>query len=211
VAAELSRARHEAAERFGAAVTEELAGLAMPHAVVSVDVHAKPAGDGPSIELAGERVAVGPDGVDEVELLLRPHQGAPPLPVQRGASGGELSRVMLAVKQALARTDEVLTYVFDEVDAGVGGGTAEVIGRKLKRLAAERQVIVITHLPQVAAFADAHVRVTKTAARGKTRVAIEPLAEAERPAEIARMLAGATPSAQAAAHAAEMLRNARQS
>src|SRR6185369_9370488 len=118
---------------------------------------------------------------------------------------------MLAVKQTLARTDEVLTYVFDEVDAGVGGGTAEVIGRKLKRLAAERQVIVITHLPQVAAFADAHVRVTKTAARGKTRVAIEPLAEAERPAEIARMLAGATPSAQATAHAAEMLRNARQS
>ena len=116
---------------------------------------------------------------------------------------------MLAVKQALARTDEVSTYVFDEVDAGVGGGTAEVIGRKLKRLAADRQVIVITHLPQIAAFADAHVRVTKTAARGKTRVEIVRLDDGERPAEIARMLAGAAPSAQAAAHAAEMLRHAR--
>ena len=116
---------------------------------------------------------------------------------------------MLAVKQTLARTDEVLTYVFDEVDAGIGGGTAEVVGRKLKRLAADRQVIVITHLPQVAAFADAHVRVTKTATRGKTRVEITKLDEGERPAEIARMLAGAAPSAQAAAHAAEMLRQAR--
>ena len=92
--------------------------------------------------------------------------------------------------------------MFDEIDAGVGGGTAEVIGRKLKRLAADRQVIVITHLPQVAAFADAHVRVTKTAARGKTQVEIERLSESERPAEIARMLAGAAPSPQAAAHAA---------
>ena len=89
---------------------------------------------------------------------------------------------MLAVKQALARTDQVLTYVFDEVDAGVGGGAAEVIGRKLKRIAADRQVIVITHLAQVAAFADAHVRVTKSVGRGKTRVAIEPLGESERAA-----------------------------
>jgi DNA repair protein RecN (Recombination protein N) len=108
----------------------------------------------------------------------------------------------------LARTDEVLTYVFDEVDAGVGGGTAEVIGRKLKRISADRQVIVITHLPQVAAFADAHVRVTKTASRGKTRVSIDPLAEGERAGEIARILAATTPSAQAAAHAHEMLRRA---
>ena len=102
--AELSAARHEAAERFGKAVTAELAGLAMPRAVVSVDVHARPVGsEGPGLELRGERVAIGPDGVDEVELLLRPHPGAPPLPVQRGASGGELSRVMLAIEVVLRR------------------------------------------------------------------------------------------------------------
>jgi DNA repair protein RecN (Recombination protein N) len=152
---------------------------------------------------------LGPNGADRVRLLFAPNPGEEPRPLAKIASGGELSRVMLAVKQALARTDEVLTYVFDEIDAGVGGGTAEVIGRKLKRLSADRQVIVITHLPQVAAFADAHIRVTKTATRGKTRVEIERLDDAERPAEIARMLAGAAPSPQASAHAAEMLRNAR--
>ena len=152
---------------------------------------------------------LGPNGADRVKLLFAPNPGEEPRPLAKIASGGELSRVMLAVKQTLARTDEVLTYVFDEVDAGVGGGTAEIIGRKLKRLAAERQVIVITHLPQVAAFADAHVRVTKTTVRGKTRVEIVRLDDYDRPGEIARMLAGAAPSAQATAHAEEMLRNAR--
>jgi len=153
---------------------------------------------------------LGAAGADRVRFLFAPNPGEEPKPLARIASGGELSRVMLAVKQALARTDQVLTYVFDEVDAGVGGGAAEVIGRKLKRIAADRQVIVITHLAQVAAFADAHVRVTKSVARGKTRVAIEALAEADRAGEIARMLAGAAPSPQAAAHADEMLRAARQ-
>jgi DNA repair protein RecN (Recombination protein N) len=161
------------------------------------------------LPLVLEARELGPNGADRVRFLFAPNPGEEPRPLAKIASGGELSRVMLAVKQALARTDEVLTYVFDEIDAGVGGGTAEVIGRKLKRLAADRQVIVITHLPQVAAFADAHVRVTKTAARGKTKVEIERLSESERPAEIARMLAGAAPSPQAAAHAQEMLRNAR--
>ena len=159
--------------------------------------------------MAIEARELGPNGADRVRLLFAPNPGEEARPLAKIASGGELSRVMLAVKQTLARTDEVLTYVFDEVDAGVGGGTAEIIGRKLKRLAAERQVIVITHLPQVAAFADAHVRVTKTAARGKTRVEIGRLDDADRPGEIARMLAGAAPSAQATAHAEEMLRNAR--
>ena len=116
---------------------------------------------------------------------------------------------MLAVKQALARTDRVLTYVFDEVDSGVGGGTAETIGRKLKKIAAERQVIAITHLPQIAAFADAHVRVTKTAEQGPDAGRRRGgLAARSGRAEIARMLGGATPSAEATAHADEMLRRA---
>ena len=153
----------------------------------------------------------GATGADRVRFLFAPNPGDPPRPLARIASGGELSRVMLAVKQALVRTDQVLTYVFDEVDAGVGGGTAEVIGRKLKRIAADRQVIVITHLAQVAAFADAHIRVSKVVSRGKTRVVIEPLGETDRAAEIARMLAGDPPSARATAHADEMLRTARDS
>jgi DNA repair protein RecN (Recombination protein N) len=169
------------------------------------------------LPVAVEERELGASGADRVRFLFAPNPGDPPRPLAKIASGGELSRVMLAVKQALARTDEVLTYVFDEVDAGLGGGAAEIVGRKLKKIASERQVIVITHLPQVAAFGDAHVRVTKhvekSAGRGggTTRVAIELLPEAERSAELARMLGGAKPSAEAAAHAAEMLKRAKKS
>jgi DNA repair protein RecN (Recombination protein N) len=161
------------------------------------------------LPIAVEPRDLGATGADRVRFLFAPNPGDPPRPLAKIASGGELSRVMLAVKQALARTDRVLTYVFDEVDAGLGGGTAETVGRKLKKIAADRQVIVITHLPQVAAFADAHVRVTKTAERGRTRVEIEMLTESERVGELARMLGGAKPSAEAVAHAVEMLRRAR--
>jgi DNA repair protein RecN (Recombination protein N) len=163
----------------------------------------------PRVYMSIESRELGAMGSDQVRFDFAPNPGDPPRPLAKIASGGELSRVMLAVKQALARRDRVLTYVFDEVDAGIGGGTAETVGRKLKKIAADRQVIVITHLPQVAAFADAHVRVVKTAERGKTRVTIEALDEAERASELARMLAGANPSAEAKAHAAEMLRRAR--
>jgi DNA repair protein RecN (Recombination protein N) len=163
----------------------------------------------PRVTVVVEPRELGPAGGDGVRFDFAPNPGDPPRPLAKIASGGELSRVMLAVKQALARTDRVLTYVFDEVDAGIGGGAAETVGRKLKKIAADRQVIVVTHLPQVAAFADAHVRVTKTAERGKTRVTIEALEESERAGELARMLAGANPSAEAKAHAAEMLRRAR--
>ncbi len=191
-------------------MTDELAGLAMPRAVVSVDVHAKPAGEGPAIELAGERVAVGPDGVDEVELLLVPHPGAPPLPVQRGASGGELSRVMLAIEVVFAGSDPVPTMVFDEVDAGVGGRAAVEVGRRLARLAADHQVLVVTHLPQVAAYADAHVVVDKTDSEGTlvTRSDVRLLDDAGRVRELARMLAGLDDSELGRAHAEELLATA---
>ncbi len=163
----------------------------------------------PRVYMSIESRELGAAGSDQVRFDFAPNPGDPPRPLAKIASGGELSRVMLAVKQALARRDRVLTYVFDEVDTGIGGGTAETVGRKLKKIAGDRQVIVITHLPQVAAFADAHVRVVKTAERGKTRVTIEALDETERASELARMLAGANPSAEAKAHAAEMLRRAR--
>jgi len=147
-------------------------------------------------------------GAERVRFLFAPNPGEPPRPLAKIASGGELSRVMLAMKQALAKSDHVLTYVFDEVDAGVGGATADAIGRKLKALAADRQVLVITHLPQIAVFAEAHWRVTKTVEGDRTVVAIDRLTEKQRVAEISRMLSGAA-SKQATAHADEMLRRAR--
>jgi DNA repair protein RecN (Recombination protein N) len=165
------------------------------------------------LPVAVETRELGAAGADRVRFLFAPNPGDPPRPLAKIASGGELSRVMLAVKQALARTDQVLTYVFDEVDAGIGGAAADIVGRKLKKIAADRQVIVITHLPAVAAFADTHVRVTKqvttTAGRGRTTVDIEVLDDRERGRELARMLGGANPSAEATAHADEMLRRAR--
>jgi DNA repair protein RecN (Recombination protein N) len=193
-AAALSASRRKAAGGLEKKVTATLRELGFPSVKLPVVIEAR---------------ELGAAGADRVQLMFAPNPGEPPRALARIASGGELSRVMLAVKQALARNDEVQTYVFDEVDAGVGGGAAETIGRKLKRIAADRQVIVITHLPQVAAFADAHIRVTKTAERGQTRVSIEALPEDQRAAELARMLGGATPSAGAAAHADEMLRRAR--
>lgn len=159
----VSRARRLAAERLSELITAELAGLAMPAAAVRVEVRPRhPAESGPQVVIEGRPAGAAPDGVDEVEITLRPHPDAPALPVQRGASGGELSRVMLAIEVALAGTDPVPTMVFDEVDAGVGGRAAVEVGRRLARLARTHQVVVVTHLAQVAAFADRHLVVDKS-------------------------------------------------
>ncbi|GAA0671267.1 DNA repair protein RecN [Streptomyces thermocarboxydovorans] len=203
----LSQARAEAAERFAAAVTEELASLAMPHARVSFDIRQTEDPDG--VEVNGRTVAYGPSGVDEVELLLAPHPGAPARPIAKGASGGELSRVMLAVEVVFAGTDPVPTYLFDEVDAGVGGKAAVEIGRRLARLAKTAQVVVVTHLPQVAAFADRQLLVEKTDDGSVTRSGVKVLEGEERIRELSRMLAGQEDSATARAHAEELLATAR--
>jgi DNA repair protein RecN (Recombination protein N) len=145
-----------------------------------------------------------------VQLLLQPHPGAPALPVGRGASGGELSRVMLALEVCLAGTDPVPTLVFDEVDAGVGGRAAVEVGRRLARLARDRQVLVVTHLAQVAAFADRHVVVDKPADGGSSGVTasdVRVVSGDARVAELARMLAGSD-TATAREHAAELLADA---
>jgi DNA repair protein RecN (Recombination protein N) len=206
VAGALSQARLKAAERFSEAVTAELAGLAMPQARVEAQVRQRPAvDDQPWLDVDGTRLAVGPDGVDEVELLLRPHPDAPALPLQRGASGGELSRVMLAVEVVFAAADPVPTMVFDEVDAGVGGRAAVEVGRRLARLARDHQVIVVTHLPQVAAYADRHLVVDKAGEGGVTRSDVRVLEGDGRVRELARMLAGADGSELGRAHAAELL------
>ncbi|UXX97568.1 DNA repair protein RecN [Streptomyces sp. AD2-2] len=203
----LTDARTEAAERFAAAVTAELASLAMPHARVSFEI--RQTEDPEGVEVGGRAVAYGPSGVDEVELLLAPHPGAPPRPIAKGASGGELSRVMLAVEVVFAGTDPVPTYLFDEVDAGVGGKAAVEIGRRLAKLAKTAQVVVVTHLPQVAAFADRQLLVEKTNDGSVTRSGVKVLEGEERVRELSRMLAGQEDSETARAHAEELLATAR--
>jgi DNA repair protein RecN (Recombination protein N) len=223
LAQSLSEARSEAAKRFAEAVTEELAELAMPHARVHVDVRqaelAGPgSGAGPEatavtadvdgIEVAGRTVAYGPHGADEIELLLAPHPGAQPRPVAKGASGGELSRVMLAIEVVFAGAAPVPTYLFDEVDAGVGGKAAVEVGRRLAKLAESAQVVVVTHLPQVAAFADRHLVVEKTHDGSVTRSGVQTVHGEGRIRELSRMLAGQEDSELARAHAEELLATA---
>ncbi len=195
LAKELTAARTEAAGRFGAAVTNELVDLAMPHAVVTAAVTRR---EGDPL------LAAGADGVDDVELLLVPHPGAPARPLHKGASGGELSRVMLAVEVVFAGTDGSPVMVFDEVDAGVGGQAAVEVGKRLARLAREHQVVVVTHLPQVAAFADRHLQVVKADDGSVTRSGIVALDDEGRVAELSRMMAGLD-SGLSRGHAEELL------
>lgn len=206
----VSEARVRAAAELAGAITAELAGLAMGQAEIEVTVRSRPADDGDpyALTVGGQPVHAGPDGVDEVELLLRAHAGAPALPVHKAASGGELSRVMLAIEVVLAHADTVQTLVFDEVDAGVGGRAAVEIGRRLARLARSHQVLVVTHLPQVAAFADRHLVVDKGTAEGITRSGVTVLAQSERVLELARMLAGMDGTETGRAHAEELLASA---
>jgi DNA repair protein RecN (Recombination protein N) len=202
-AARLSRARAEAAARLEAAVSTELAGLAMGQAAVPVVVSRRD--DPHGISVGGETVAFGPAGVDEVELRLIAHEGAPARPLHRGASGGELSRVMLALEIVLAGADPVPTFVFDEVDAGVGGRAAVEVGRRLAALAATAQVLVVTHLPQVAAFADHQIVVAKPDRGADTSSAASPVEGADRLRELSRMLGGQEDSELARGHAEELL------
>ncbi|MFD3875692.1 DNA repair protein RecN [Streptomyces sp. NPDC058623] len=203
----LTDARGEAAERFASAVTAELASLAMPHARVTIDI--RQTEDTEGVEVGGRPVAYGPSGADEVELLLAPHPGAQPRPIAKGASGGELSRVMLAVEVVFAGSDPVPTYLFDEVDAGVGGKAAVEVGRRLAKLAKSAQVVVVTHLPQVAAFADRQLLVEKTVDGSVTRSGVTVLEGEDRIRELSRMLAGQEDSQTARAHAEELLDAAR--
>jgi DNA repair protein RecN (Recombination protein N) len=151
------------------------------------------------------REEFGPHGADEVEIRLAAHPGAPLLALAKGASGGELSRVMLAIEVVFAGADPVPTFVFDEVDAGVGGKAAVEVGRRLARLARRAQVIVVTHLPQVAAFADTHLVVEKASDGSVISSGITRLDDAGRVQELSRMLAGLENSEFGLAHAGELL------
>ncbi|TXI38785.1 MAG: DNA repair protein RecN [Mycobacterium sp.] len=204
VATELSTARRTAAAGLAEAVTAELAGLAMGDAefTVSVAPLAARADDSAPLRLAsGEVVHAGTSGIDVVEFGFAAHRGSDVLPLSRSASGGELSRVMLALEVVLSASAAGTTMVFDEVDAGVGGRAAVQIGRRLARLARTHQVIVVTHLPQVAAYADTHLVVETTGAASEVRR----LDDEQRVAELARMLAGLGESDTGRAHARELL------
>jgi DNA repair protein RecN (Recombination protein N) len=191
----LSALRRSAAAELGERVTAELAALAMPNARLTVEVT--------------EREELSASGRDSVGILLQPHSGSDPRPIGRGASGGELSRVMLAIEVVLAGSDPVPTFIFDEVDAGVGGASATEIGRRLARLAETAQVIVVTHLAQVAAFATNHLRVVKDAEGAVTESSVQQLTGEARVAEMARLLSGLPDSESGLAHARELLDAAR--
>ena len=193
-AAALTAAREDAALRLGSLVTEELHALALPDATLTV--HVSPA-------------APAAHGRDEVSILLAPHPGADPRPVSRGASGGELSRVMLAIEVVIAGVDPVPTFVFDEVDAGIGGAAAIEVGRRLARLAESSQVIAVTHLAQVAAFAGNHLSVVTANDGSVTASSVRRLDGAEREAEMARLLSGLSDSDAALTHARELLETGR--
>ncbi|MEV7797454.1 DNA repair protein RecN [Microbacterium foliorum] len=186
----LTAERTAAAARLGVAVSEELHALAMPDATLEVAVT-------PGTESA--------HGRDDVAILLAPHPGAEPRSVGKGASGGELSRVMLAIEVVIAGTDPVPTFVFDEVDAGIGGAAAIEVGRRLARLAEKSQVIAVTHLAQVAAFATNHLSVVKSNDGAVTASSVRRLEGQEREAEMARLLSGLTDSDAAITHARELL------
>ena len=205
-ATELSKARSQAAKRLAKEVTGELSGLAMADAEFTITVSTMPAtlDDPAALTLAsGASAHAGGDGVDQVEFGFAAHRGMAVLPLSKSASGGELSRVMLALEVVLAASMAGTTMVFDEVDAGVGGRAAVQIGRRLARLARNRQVIVVTHLPQVAAYADVHLMVDSTGRDGASGV--RRLDGDDRVAELARMLAGLGESDTARAHARELL------
>lgn len=193
-AAGISRVRREAAGRFAELASAELKALAMPHA---------------RLEFAVTKAPRGPHGADRIELVFTANPGSAPGPLGKVASGGELSRVRLALEVVLAGQSPGHTFVFDEVDAGVGGAVGLEIGRRLKRLAADGQVIVVTHLAQVAAFADQHFVIAKSSDGQVTTSDVTPLGEGERAAELARMMSGSGDSDAGLRHAEELIRSAR--
>ena len=201
----LRRKRQTGAAKLSKAISKELSSLGMGEAKVTVELAAL---EGGPRELQVEGARLSPTGIDHAELLIAPNRGEEAKPLRKIASGGELSRAMLAIKRVLAGLGPASLYVFDEVDAGVGGAVAEVIGRKIHEVAQHSQVLCITHLPQISAYADAHYRVHKEVVGKRTKSDIRLLSDTERLEEIARMLGGVTVTDQARAAAQELIRGA---
>jgi DNA repair protein RecN (Recombination protein N) len=190
-AATLSLLRAGTASELGGAVSAVLAELGFPADAFEVALGRRPAArDDPAVEVDGDAVSFDASGIDTVVFQFRPNAGEPARPLARIASGGELSRVALAIKQVLAEVDATPTLVFDEIDTGIGGRSADPVGRSLWTLAREHQVLCVTHLPQIAAYADAHYRIAKREREGRTVTEIVRLERAERERELAQMIGG---------------------
>jgi len=202
---QLSKKRKKAAEIFVLKVAEELGSLNMPHTDFEVILRPVATKEKTSIYLQSDHHTITETGVDRATFMIAPNPGEELKPLAGIASGGELSRVVLALKAILAETGAVETIVFDEVDAGIGGVTAEVVGRKLYELARHHQIICITHLPQIAKFGEQHFSITKHVTAGRTRTAIQPLSKEDRYREIARMLGGEKITQTTLDHARELL------
>jgi DNA repair protein RecN (Recombination protein N) len=195
-AASLSRKRKSAARAFSAAVTEAMQGLGMPGGQFEAVVSRRPGEEARSW------------GIDDIEFRISANPGQPAMPLSRVASGGELSRMSLAIQVIASDGSAIPTMVFDEVDSGVGGGVAEMVGRRLQELGSNRQVLCVTHLPQVASLASRHLRISKVSDGKATRTGLSELSRDERIEEIARMLGGVEITKKTIAHAAEMLAEA---
>ncbi|MEW6515304.1 MAG: DNA repair protein RecN [candidate division FCPU426 bacterium] len=204
LARRLSDQRRAASEKYSREVKRELDGLGFirPEFIIAVSLREDPEG---WVQWEGKTYACGPAGADELEFLIAPNPGEEPKPVAKIASGGELSRLMLALKVAAAAAAQVPTMIFDEVDAGIGGATAEAVGRKLAALAKNRQVVVITHLPQIARFANRHFLVAKRVEQGRTVSSVEALSGETRIREVARLMAGEQITETALQHARELI------
>jgi DNA repair protein RecN (Recombination protein N) len=208
-AATLSIARHGTAELLGGAVSAVLEDLGFQEGAFAVAMGRRPAArDDPAVEVDGDAVVFDAAGIDSIVFTFQPNPGEPARALARIASGGELSRVSLAVKQVLAEVDETPVLVFDEIDTGIGGRSADPVGRSLWTLARGHQVLCVTHLPQIAAYADAHYRIAKRERDGRTVTEIARLEAADREAELAAMLAGAGGGEAALASARELLERA---
>jgi DNA repair protein RecN (Recombination protein N) len=209
VGAQLSRDRTAAAGRLSEAVEGALGGLGFRQTTFTVTVTRRAAGPAePAVEVEGRRVAFDATGLDAVAFLIAPNPGEPARPLARIASGGELSRVALAIKQILAEADKTPTLVFDEIDTGIGGRSAEPVGRSLWELARTHQVLCVTHLGQIAAYADAQFRIEKTQRDGRTVTDVRRVEGSERIDELAQMLAGPEGGAAARASAEELMERA---
>jgi DNA repair protein RecN (Recombination protein N) len=204
----LSQKRKAAATQLAAAVERELASLKMAGTRFAVQLQPLPAGGAHDAYLSHNGGGLGESGPDRIAFMMAPNVGEAIKPLAAIASGGELSRVVLALKAILARNESLETIVFDEVDAGIGGSVAERVGKKLAGLSRRHQVLCITHLPQIAKYADQHYRIVKAVAKGRTQTTITPLKTEDRVEELARMLGGEKITAATRAHAEEMLNSA---
>ena len=204
LAVELSKKRRETATQLESLIERELQTLGMEKAVFQILVSPIESANGP-LEIEGKRYELRADGMDEIEFFISPNVGSEPKPLAKIASGGEISRVMLALKTVLAQVDLIPTMIFDEIDAGIGGRTADIVGQKLKELSRFRQVFCITHLPQIARFADQHFRVEKSVEGDRTTITAKLLTREERVEEVARMHGGEA-TVTTLAHARELLK-----